>query len=167
MFMNLYLVFVRPHLEYCVQVWSPYKKKHIKLIERVQRRATKLVPELKNLEYSERLERLGLTTLEERRVRGDMIQTYKFISRKEDIDPSVFFQMAAQRPGKNSKAIFRKRTRLNVRKNFYSQRSGPVWNKLRNEVVESKKTGTFKKNHDKAHLRRREIIENDQYIWNP
>ena len=167
MFMNLYLVFVRPHLEYCVQVWSPYKKKHIKLIERVQRRATKLVPELKNLEYTERLKRLGLTTLEERRVRGDMIQTYKFISRKEDIDPSVFFQMAAQRPGRNSKAIFRKRTRLNIRKKFYSQRSGPVWNKLRNEVVESKKTGTFKKNYDKAHLRRREIIENDQYVWNP
>ena len=130
MFLNLYLVLVRPHLEYCVQVWSPYKQKYIKLLERVQRRATKLIPELKYLEYPERLRRLGLTTLEERRVRGDMIQTYKFISRKEDIDPSVFFQMAVPRPGANSKKIFRQRTRLNVRKKFFSQRVGSDWNEL-------------------------------------
>ena len=73
--------------------------------------------------------------------------------------------MAAQRPGRNSKAIFRKRTRLNVRKNFYSQRSGPVWNKLGNEVVESKKTGTFKKKYDRAQVGQRERMENDQFVW--
>ena len=166
MFLNLYLVLVRPHLEYCVQVWSPYKQKYIKLIERVQRRATKLVPELRELEYPERLRRLGLTTLEERRVRGDMIQTYKFISGKEDIDQAVFFKMAAPRPGANNKKIFRQRTRLNVRKNFYSQRSGPGWNKLGNNVIEVQRTGTFKKNYDIMCARRRERVENDQYVWN-
>ena len=116
MFLNLYLVLVRPHLEYCVQAWSPYKRKYIKRLEGVQRRATKLVPELRDLEYPERLRRLGLTTLEERRARGDMIQTYKFVSGKEDINPSVFFQMAVPRPGANSRKIFMQRTRLNVRK---------------------------------------------------
>ena len=75
-----------------MQVWSPSKKKYIKLLERVQRRATKLAPELRDLEYPERLRRLGLTTLEERRVRWDMIQTYKFATRKEDIDPAVYFK---------------------------------------------------------------------------
>ena len=64
--MNLYPVLVRPLLEYCVQVWSLYKRKYINLIEHVQRRATKLVPTLRDLPYEERLARLKLTTLEER-----------------------------------------------------------------------------------------------------
>ena len=52
-FMNLYPVLVRPLLEYCVQVWTPYKRKYVNLLEGVQRRATKLVPELKNLQHEE------------------------------------------------------------------------------------------------------------------
>ena len=66
MFLSLYTSLVRPLLEYCVQVWSPYKKKYISLLERVQRRATKLVPQLRDMEYDERLERLGLIRLVER-----------------------------------------------------------------------------------------------------
>ena len=62
MFLNLYMSLVRPLLEYCVQVWSPHLRKHIKLIEGVQQRATRMVPELKHLTYEERLEKLKLTT---------------------------------------------------------------------------------------------------------
>ena len=62
-FMNLYTVLVRPLLAYCVQVWSPYKQKHIDIIEKVQRRATKMVPALRNKPYEERLVALGLTNL--------------------------------------------------------------------------------------------------------
>ena len=58
------------HMEFAVQAWSPQLKKDIAILEKVQRRATKLVPEIRDLSYSQRLKELGLTTLEERRKRG-------------------------------------------------------------------------------------------------
>ena len=79
-FRILYKTFVRPHLEYCVQVWSPYSRKDINTLERIQMRATKLVPELRHLTYNKRLHRLDLTTLEKRRLRGELIETYKILS---------------------------------------------------------------------------------------
>ena len=76
---TLYTSFVRPHLEYASAAWSPYCKQDIKILENVQRRATKLVPSIRNLTYEQRLKSLNLTTLENRRIRGDLIQQFKFI----------------------------------------------------------------------------------------
>ena len=73
-------IYVRPHLEYDAPVWSPHRKQDLKIVEKIQRRATKLIPELKNVRYEDRLFKLNLTTLEERRTRGDLIQLYKILS---------------------------------------------------------------------------------------
>ena len=77
MFKKLYSAYVIPHLEYAAPAWSPYRKKEIRTLEAVQRRATKLVPKLKNHKYADRLKVLGLTKLAERRCRGDLIQYFK------------------------------------------------------------------------------------------
>ena len=84
MFSNLYNTLIRPHLEYCVQAWSPHLQKDIEILENVQRRATKLVRQYSHLEYVERLDKLGLTKLEDRRTRGDMILTFRLINGHEE-----------------------------------------------------------------------------------
>ena len=78
--LQLYKVLVRPHLEYCVQFWSPYFRKDILALEGVQRRFTRLIPELRGLAFEEKLSRLGVYSLEFRRMRGNLTETYKILT---------------------------------------------------------------------------------------
>ena len=75
---------VRPKLEYCVQAWRPYLKKDIDLLEKVQKRATRLMIKDRSLSYEEMLQRLGLTSLETRRLRGDLIEVFKIFKGFDD-----------------------------------------------------------------------------------
>ena len=74
-----YTAMVSPILEYGVTVWSPYRKGDIDAVESVQRRATRILPELRGLDYEARLRSLKLPTLTYRRLRGDVINVYKYI----------------------------------------------------------------------------------------
>ena len=88
----LYKAIVRPHLEYCIQAWNPHLRKHIYMLEKMQRMATKLIPGLRDLRYEERLKECGLTTLEMRRLRGDQIEVFKILNCYENIDYNIFFR---------------------------------------------------------------------------
>ena len=89
-FLMLYKAYVRPHLEYCIQVWSPYQIGDIQTLEKVQRRATKLVNGIAKHSYEKGLKYLGLTTLQKRRSKGDLIETYELLTGKEGVAYEVF-----------------------------------------------------------------------------
>ena len=134
----LYKAYIRPHLEYCIQVWSPYLRKDIECLERVQRRATKLVGSLKKKPYSARLKALQLTTVEKRRLRGDLIETYKIVTNKENIDSAQFFEFTdtGHDLRGHSLKLSQLRNRSRVRRTFFSQRVVVDWNRLPQYVVD-------------------------------
>ena len=90
-FTNLYKSYVRPHLEFAVQAWSPHLKKDKRTLEKVQRRATRQIQGMEGQSYQERLEKTGLYSLECRRQRGDLIETFKILNELENVQENDFF----------------------------------------------------------------------------
>ena len=148
-FKILYTTYVRPHLDYCAQAVGPVFKQDINALEKVQRRATKLVKELKRLPYPERLKQLDLSSISERIRRGDMIETYKLITGKVDIESSQFFEPNEDcRIRGHHLKIKKRRTRLLLRSHFFSNRAVDLWNKLPEDVVSAISTNEFKNKFD-------------------
>ena len=136
-------------MEYAIQAWSLHVK-DIQILEKVQQWATKCVYGLKNNTYQQRLKILGIPSLELQRKRGDLIETYKILTGKEDVDRNQLFQLS---PNKHSTRghhlkLYKKPCRINVRKFFFSQRDVDVWNSLPSSVVESPSVNTFKNRLD-------------------
>ena len=145
----LYKAIVRPHLEYCIQAWRPYLRKDIDMLEKVQRRTTKLITGLRDLSYDDRLKECGLTTLETRRLRGDQIEVFKILNDHENIDPNIFFKI---KTGKITRGhdftLVKGQNRLDFRKYSFSQRTVNEWNKLSADCVHSSSVNMFKNRID-------------------
>ena len=86
MMIRLITTMIRPKLEHAKVIWSAHKKMHVLKLERIQRIATKMVPELEDLPYEEKLKEMQLTTLKERRERRDLITIYKLMNNLEETD---------------------------------------------------------------------------------
>ena len=150
----LYKAIVRPHLEYCIQAWRPYRKKDIDTLERIQRRATKMIPELRDLSYEERLKECGLTTLETRRLRGDQIEVFKILNGYEIIDRNMFFSLKKDsRTRGHEVKLVKDQCRLDIRKHSFSQRTINEWNKLSTDCVTASSVNMFKNKVD-TYIRR-------------
>lgn len=108
-----------------------------------------MVPELCNLPYEERLLKLNLTTLENRRVRGDLIEVFKIIHGYENVQANIFFQNRIYQGLRgHSHMLEQNRSRYNVRKYFFSNRIICLWNSLPQHVVSAPSVNTFKKYYD-------------------
>ena len=131
MIVPLYKAIVRPHLEYCIHAWSPYLRKDIDMLEKMQRRATKLIPELRGPRYEKRLKECGLTTLETRTLRRDQIEVFNILNGYENIDSNIFFEIKKSEITRGHNfTLVKKQSRLDVRKFSFSQRTINVWNTL-------------------------------------
>ena len=150
MLRTLIVSIIRPRLEYAAVMWSPRHKKHIVKLERIQKMATRMIPELKELSYEERLERLRLPTLSRRRQRGDMIEMFKIVKGMEKLDRE---DLISRDEGITRGHRFKlKKTRClkDVKKDSFPYRCIDVWNGLDEEVVDAANVHTFKSRYDKC-----------------
>ena len=132
MMTNLYKSLVRPHLEQCVSVWSPHYQKDKELLEKVQHRFTRMIEGFSLVPYEERLWKLGLWTLEERRNRSDLIEVFKMFSGYTEIDIKVLFTLDGNDKGLrgHSEKICKVRFNIDVRKYFFQivlLTNGTIW----------------------------------------
>ena len=143
--LQLYKTLVRPHLEYCVQFWSPHYKKDVEALERVQRRFTRMLPGMVGRSYEERLRDLRLFSLERRRLRGDLIEAYKMIKGLDSVDSeSLFPRMVMANMRGHSFKLRGSSYRTDVRGRFFTQRVVRAWNALPAAVVDLPTLRVFK-----------------------
>ena len=143
---KLYLSYVRPHLEYCVQFWSPRYEQDINMLEGVQRRATKMIPALKSLSYEDRLKKLNMFSLKRRRVRGDMIEVYKMLNGLDKVDLGRLFVVdQGDRTRKHSFHLkIRRHVERDLSMHFFTRRVIGYWNRLSETIVSAPSLRVFK-----------------------
>ena len=126
-------------------MWNPYLVEDVKLIGGIQRRATEMIQGIQHWKYDDRLNYLGLMHLERRRVRSDLIETFKITKGMYDVNKEVFFELDDSGRRGHEQKMFKKRFRLDIRKFVFSNRVINDWNSLSSQCVNSCTVNTLKK----------------------
>ncbi|KYO24502.1 hypothetical protein Y1Q_0002110 [Alligator mississippiensis] len=145
----LYATLVRPQLEYCVQFWAPHFRRDVANMERVQRRATRMIRGQQGRPYKERLRDLNLFSLHKRRLRGDQVAVYKLVKGDQQALGEFLFLRAI--PGvarNNGHKVAEGSFRLDIRKRYITVRAARTWNQLPKEVVLAPTLGVFRRRLD-------------------
>ena len=137
--------------EYCIQAWGPQHKKDVEHLEQVQRRATKIIRGLKHLYYGERLRELSLSSLEKRRLWGDITVAFQYLKGvyKQEGE-RLLMRVDSDRTRGNGFKLGQGRFRLDIRKTFFTQRVVTHWNRLPKETVDAPSLEAFKARLDVA-----------------
>lgn len=144
-FTHLYKALVRPIVEYASVITNPILMRDQDRLEKVQRRATKMVEGMREKTYDQRLQELRLDSLKFRRKRTDVIQAYRIFSGIDDLDEGLFFErIADQRTRNNGYKVRKPACESRVRANTFSNRVVDVWNRLPREVVSAPTINQFK-----------------------
>lgn len=146
--LKIYKSYIRPKIEYGQIIWSPYFQKDIDLIEKIQRKVTKMPHELKDLEYEDRLAMLNLTTLKQRRLRGDLIETYKILNCFYTCPLNIYHPCQTPQLRGHSRRLEKERSSKLQRKNFLTNRIVYPWNSLSEESVSVPTLNSFKNKID-------------------
>ena len=150
-FVQLYKQYVRPHLEFSVPAWSPWTQGDRETLEKIQKRAIRMISGLKGSTYEEKLREVGILSLEDRRTKYDLVQTFKIIRGFDDVRSDTWFELVGVDPARVTRHtidplnIKRQIPRCEIRRNFFSQRVTEKWNLIPSEVKLSKSVLIFKK----------------------
>lgn len=145
----IYNSYLRPHIDYCAQLWWPFMQGDLQSLEKLQRKATKKVLGLRNVPYEDRLTILNMTSLSQRRQKYDMIEVYKIMNGYTDINSSNFFHLRNNSTLRgHTQHLTSQRCHTNIRQNFFTQRIISQWNRLPQNLVNSQSIAVFKRNYD-------------------
>ena len=141
---------VRSQLDYCSSVWSLYRKGDIEALEKVQKKATKILPQFKNLKYEDSLTACKLPILYFRRIRGDMIETFKIVTGIYDIvvSPSMLVAGSSYATRGHNFRLQKIMARYDLRKYYFTNRVVNMWNSLSSYVVSAESVNCFKNQLD-------------------
>ena len=164
---NLYKTLIRSQFDYAHCVWQPYKQKDIQKIENIQMRATKMIKDLKNLSYTERLKKLKLPTMRYRSIRGCLIEVYKICNGY--YTEEVRNKLSKFRPPSSLRGhkftLLHERHTTKQRKNFFYHKNINIWNNLPLSVISQENVHLFKNALDKIFLKQ-DIYYNFRAIVN-
>ena len=156
----LYKYLVHIHLEHAVQFWSQNLRRDIDKIEKIPRRATKIIPEIRNHNYHQRIHDIDLISLVQRRPRGQLIEAFKYVNRFTTASAwGLFDYDINDRTRINKAKHIVKHFNTSVAQHFYPIKITTTWIALSSEVVISRTVNSFKNSLDKH------WAENPPNVW--